>query len=308
MSEDQAMTRDEIVSLLRDRRNWGRWGDDDQRGALNLITPEKRAAAAALVRSGRIVSLSRDLPTVPGPGNPIPAQHWMRTMRRKGGGAALDYVATVYHGFTTTHLDALCHVWGEDGLWNGRDPDLEIRSSGARWGGVQHWRDGIVTRGVLLDVTRYRGEPFVTLETPVQDRELEAIATAQGVSVETGDALVVYSGREAWRRASSSEATTVYTLDSPRPGLHASCLRFLREHDVAVLVWDLMDAAPDEYDLPWTVHGAIFAYGVALIDNALLEPLAAVCAEEGRYEFLLTIAPLPIVGGTGSPVNPIAMF
>ncbi len=307
MSEDQAMTRDEIVALLQERRNWGRWGEDDQRGAINLITAEKRAAAASLVRTGRIVSLSRDFPTVPGPGNPIPAQHWMRTMRRKGGGAALDYVGTVYHGFTTTHLDALCHIWGEDGLWNGRDPDREIRSNGARWGGVQHWRDGIVTRGVLLDVTKHRSEPFVTLDRPVHDSELEAIARSQGVTVAAGDALVVYSGREAWQRADPAVAA-IYGLDQPRPGLHASCLRFLREQDIAVLVWDLMDAAPDEYDLPWTVHGAIFAYGVALIDNALLEPLAAACAEEGRYEFLLTVAPLPIIGGTGSPVNPIAMF
>jgi len=304
----QDVTKEDIVSLLRDRRNWGRWGEDDQRGAINLITPDKRAAAATTVRSGRTVSLSRDLPTVPGPGNPNPAQHWMRTMRYKGGGAALDYVGTVYHGFTTTHLDALCHVWDEDGLWNGRDPAREITSNGARWGGVQHWRDGIVTRGVLLDVPRYRGEPFVTLERPVHDSELEAIAEAQGVTVDPGDALVVYSGREAWQRANPIEATTVYTLESPRPGLHASCLRFLRDYDIAALVWDMMDAAPNEYGLPWTVHGAIFAYGIALIDNALLEPLAAACAEEGHYEFLLTIAPLPIVGGTGSPVNPIAIF
>jgi kynurenine formamidase len=90
--------------------------------------------------------------------------------------------------------------------------------------------------------------------------------------------------------------------------LHASCLPFLRDHDVAVLVWDLLDAAPTEYDIPWTVHGALYAYGVALLDNALLQPLAEACAQEKRYEFMLVVAPLKVVGGTGSPVNPIALF
>jgi kynurenine formamidase len=100
-----------------------------------------------------------------------------------------------------------------------------------------------------------------------------------------------------------------FTRTAPaRPGLHASCLPFLRDHDIAVLVWDMMDLMPNGYDLPWSVHGAIFAYGIALLDNALLQPLAEVCAQEGRYEFMLVIAPLKVVGGTGSPANPIALF
>jgi kynurenine formamidase len=189
-------------------------------------------------------------------------------------------------------------------MWNGRDPRTEVTSQGARFGAIQHWRDGITTRGVLLDVPKFRGEPSVTIEKPVHGHELEAIAKAQGVTVEPGDALVVYSGREAWQAAHPSWSG----YRPPSPGLHASCLPFVREHDVAVLAWDLMDAAPNEYGLSWTTHGAIFAYGVALVDNALLQPLAEACAEEGRYEFMLTFAPLPVVGGTGSPVNPIALF
>ena len=303
MPERQLPTRDEVLPYLKDRRNWGRWGDDDQRGAINLITPEKRAAAAKLVRSGRSVSLSRDIPTTPGPGNPVPAQHWTRVHPREGGGAAVDYYGFVYHGYTTTHVDALCHVWDADGLWNGRDPVQEVTSNGAQWGGIQHWRDGITTRGVLLDVPKHRGEPFVTQEKPVHGWELEAIAEAQGVALEPGDALAVYSGREAWHAANPD-----WRGFESSPGLHASCLPFLRDNDVAVLVWDLMDARPNEYDIGWTVHGAIFAYGVALVDNALLQPLAEACAAEGRYEFMLTLAPLPVVGGTGSPVNPLALF
>lgn len=297
-------TREEIVTYLAQHRNWGRWGTDDQRGAINLITPEKRVAAARLVRSGRTVSLARELAKTPGPGNPNPAQHFMRWFSRGSGGAVVDYYGLIYHGWTTTHIDALCHVWDEHGMWGGRDPQAVLTTQGTTWGDVDQWREGIITRGVLLDVPRFRGEPHVTLERPVHGWELEEIARAQGVRLEPGDALLVYSGRESWQRANPQWSG----YQPPSPGLHASCLRFIREHDVAVLGWDLMDASPNEYGLPWPVHAALFAFGVALLDNALLEPLALACAEEGRYEFLLTIAPLRVPGGTGSPVNPLAVF
>jgi kynurenine formamidase len=293
-------TADHVRTYLRDRRNWGRWGEDDQRGAVNLITPEKRVQAAALVRTGRSVSLSRDFPTVPGRANPMPAEHWLRTYDN----AVVDFIGVSYHGYVTTHVDALCHVWDGDGMWNGRDPKEEVTSQGARFGSIDHWRGGITTRGVLLDVPRHRGEPHVTLERPVTGDELEAIAAAQGAGIEAGDALVVYSGRESWHAA--NPAWSGYR--PPSPGLDGSCLKFIRDHDVAVLVWDLMDATPNPPGVPWTVHGAIFAYGVALVDNALVQPLAEACAEERRWEFMLTFAPLPVVGGTGSPVNPIALF
>lgn len=304
MAERRVPARPEVLSYLRERRNWGRWGRDDEVGAVNLITAEKRLTAAALVRSGRAVSLSREFPTTPGPGNPQPAQHWMRIVPRGSGGFAGDFYGVFYHGWASTHLDALCHTWDERGMWNGRDPAREITFDGARFGGVHHWKDGIVTRGILLDVPRHRGEPCVRQERPVHGWELEEIAKAQGVRLEPGDAVAVYSGREAWQAAHPDRAYG----PEPRPGLHASCLPFLRDHDVAVLAWDMMDLVPNGYDIPWAVHGAIFAYGVALLDNALLQPLAEACAEEHRYEFMLVIAPLRVVGGTGSPVNPIAMF
>jgi kynurenine formamidase len=296
--------REEVLGWLRARRNWGRWGADDEAGAVNLITAEKRRAAAALVRSGRAVSLSREFPVTPGPGNPTPAQHWMKTVPRGTGGFAADYYGVFYHGWANTHLDALCHTWDEAGMWNGRDPARELGFDGARFGGVHHWKDGILTRGVLLDVPRHRGEPCVRQERPVHGWELDEIAARQGVRVEPGDAVCVYSGREAWQAAHPDRAYG----PEPRPGLHVSCLPFLRDHDVAVLAWDMMDLVPNGYDLAWAVHAAIFAYGVALVDNALLEPLARACAEEGRWEFMLVVAPLRVVGGTGSPANPLAVF
>lgn len=297
-------SREEVLSYLRDRRNWGRWGADDQRGAINLITPEKRVAAAGLVRTGRAVSLSREFPKTPAPNNPNPAQHYLRWRGEDTGGGVTDYYGISYHGYAATHIDALCHVWDEHGIWGGKSPREALTTNGARWGDIDQWREGIVTRGVLLDVPRFRGEPCVTLDRPVHGWELEEIARAQGVTPEPGDALLVYSGREIWHR--DNPQWTGWS--PPNPGLHASCLPFVRDNDVAVLGWDMMDASPNEYGIPWTMHGALFSYGVALLDNALLEPLADACAEEGRYQFMLTIAPLRVVGGTGSPANPIALF
>ncbi len=296
-------TKAEVESYLRDRRNWGRWGADDQLGAVNLITADKRVRAASLVRSGRAVSLSREFPKTPALNNPTPAQHFMKLLDRGAGGAAIDYYGISYHGVASTHLDSLCHVWNEDGMWNGRVPADEIGFEGARCGAITSWSNGIITRGVLLDVPRFRGEPFLTQDRPIHGWELEDVAAAQGVSLEPGDALVVYGGREAWDRVNP-----IWGSGPSRPGLHASCLPFIRDNDAALLVWDMMDHSPNGYDVPWSVHGAIFAYGVGLVDNALLEPLAAACAEEARYEFMLMVLPLVVAGGTGSPANPVALF
>ena len=303
MPERPIPTRAEVDSYFTDRRNWGRWGVDDQVGAVNLITAEKRVRAASLVRSGRAVSLSREFPKTPAPNNPTPAQHYMGLLDRGTGAAAIDFYGISYHGTAATHLDALCHVWDENGMWNGRKPAEEIRFDGARWGAITNWSTGVITRSVLLDVPRFRGEPFITHERPIHGWELEDVAKAQGVTLEPGDALVVYGGREAWDRVNPTWGSS-----PTRPGLHASCLPFIRDSDAALLVWDMMDHQPNGYDLPWSVHGALFAYGIGLVDNALLEPVAAVCAEEGRYEFMLMVLPLVVGGGTGSPVNPIALF
>lgn len=301
--------RDAVLELLHGRANWGRWGADDQIGAVNLSTGRKRAEAAKLVRTGRTESLSRPFPTRPAAGNPRPASHYTTRASRGTGGISGDYYGIEYHGVASTHVDALCHVWDEHGMWQGRDPDAELTSRGSRWGSVEHWRHGVITRGVLLDVPAFRGEQYVTHERPVHGEELAEIARAQGVRVDPGDAVVVHSGRDAWDREHPAWGTEETADGRPwRPGLHASCLAFLRDHDCAVLAWDMLDHAPNEWDIPWTVHGAIFAYGMALVDNCALEPLAAACAEEGRYEFMFVLSPLVVEGGTGSPANPLAVF
>jgi kynurenine formamidase len=287
-------TAAEVESWYTDRRNWGRWGDDDQKGAINLITPAKSAAAAALVRKGRKVSMARVFE---------PEQHFMRKNPRPGGGGSVvDYYGFIYHGQTITHIDALCHMWDTDGMWQGRDPDIEITTRGAAFGTIGAWSEGIVTRGVLIDVPRHRNVPFVTPESPVHGWEIDEIARAQGVEVEPGDALLIYSGKDAFVRDGGSYG------GGDRPGLSVTCAKFIRDHDVSLLGWDMMDARPDPYGLAFPVHGVLFNYGVALLDNALLEPLADACAEEGRHDFMFMGLPLNVARGTGSPANPIAMF
>ena len=288
-----AQTEADYAAMYRDRRNWGRWGDDDQVGAINLISAEKRAAAAGLVRTGRTVSLSRVFE---------PPQHFITKDSLGGnGGYVMDYLGFIYHGSTVTHIDALCHIWDEDGMWQGRDPDVEITTQGAHFGDITHWNGGIITKGVLIDVPRHRGEPHVTADRPVRGDELEAIAAAQGVTVEPGDALLVHSGWASYMQSGDDGSRG-------RPGLHPSCAEFIRDHDVALLGWDLMDARMGATGLPWPVHGVLFNFGVALLDNARLEPIADACAEEGRHEFMFMLLPLNVARGTGSPANPIAMF
>ena len=310
MADHKLPTDADVRSWIRDRSNWGRWGKDDQLGALNLVTPAKRVAATRLVKNGRSVSLSRPFPKEPGPNNAYPAQHYMRTVPRGKGGFAADYYGIFYHGIASTHIDALCHTWDEGGMWNGRDPKKEVTFEGATFGGVEHWSEGIITRCVMLDVPRHRGLRSVTQDAPVHGWELDEILSKRGIRLEPGDAVAVYSGRDAWQ---ANNPDTPYGRPfgggpNIRPGLHVSCLPFLRDHDVSLLVWDMLDHLPIGYDIPWAVHAAIFAYGVALLDNALLEPLAQVCQEEGRDDFMLIVSPLPVLGGTGSPANPLAVF
>jgi kynurenine formamidase len=307
MSDHPLPTEDEVRGYLDRHSNWGRWGADDHAGTVNLITPKKRREAAGLVRTGRAVSLAFPLNTVGGPGNWNPAQHYVRSTKDACG----DYIGIFYHGYATTHIDALCHIFWEGQMYNGR-PASEVTSLGARAAAVDAWSQGISTRGVLIDIPRFRGTPFVTNEAPVRGWEIEAAAEKEGVDLREGDAVIVRSGRPAFYEANPDLSPGI----APSPGLHADCIPVLHAKGAALLGWDMMDARPSGYRLfdegrmaGGAVHVlAIVFMGLPLLDNASLEPLAAACAEEGRYEFMLTIAPLHVRGGTGSPVNPIALF
>jgi kynurenine formamidase len=307
MPEWKAPTQAEVEKYFERLNNWGRWGNDDQRGTLNLITPEKRAAAVALARSGRVVSLARDITP-----QPTLDYHMLCPVRRGKSKAAVDYVGMVFHGVTMTHLDALCHVEYQGKLYNGRSFEDNVRFGGAKWGALDVWFEGIVTRGVLLDVAAGRTEGYVKIGQPVIPPELDAAAARAGVKIEPGDVIVVRSGREAYEAAKTHAASTpAPSLGSveARPGLHIACLEWLREHDIAGVAWDMLDEYPVGYEgIDFGVHLGIPLLGLCLIDNVYPERLVAACAAENRYEFLFVTLPLRIAGSTGSPCQPVAIF
>lgn len=297
------LTAADIEEFHHTLSNWGRWGDDDQLGALNLITVEKRVAAARLIRSGHTVSMARPLNTVPATDNPLPAAHHMIGTHTEGYGA--DYFAIASHGYATSHLDALCHIFHDGQLYNGY-PSTSVTAHGAEELGVHHLRNGVVTRGVLLDIARVRDVESLEPGTPIFPSDLEAAEDAAGVEVEGGDLLVVRTGRWGWR-----DAHGAWVARERLAGLHASCLPWLRERDVAMLgsdgVSDVHPAGIDDVRLP--IHSVgIVAMGLHLLDNLDLDGLAVMCLAEDRWEFLATVAPLILMGGTASPINPIALF
>jgi kynurenine formamidase len=307
MASWTAPTQVEVEGYFKRLNNWGRWGQDDQRGTFNLITPEKRAAAVTLARRGHVISLSRDL-------TPQPSldYHMLCPIRRGNSKAAVDYVGLVYHGVTVTHMDALCHVEYQGQLYNGRNFDENVRFGGAQWGALDVWFDGVVTRGVLLDVAAGRTEGYVDIGKPVTPPELDAAAARAGVKVEPGDVVVIRSGREAYETAKTSLASSIsprsFAVEA-RPGLHIACLEWLREHDVSAVAWDMLDEFPVGYNgIDFGVHLGIPFLGLCLIDNVYPERLVAACAEEKRSEFLFVAMPLRIPGSTGSPCQPVAVF
>jgi kynurenine formamidase len=309
-TEYDVPTTEALDAMYESLRNWDRWGEDDQRGALNHLTDERRVAAAGLVRTGESVSLAHDLATDPAPEHPHPVQHHMLASGDAldangiaGYEAARDHLSLELHGLLTTHVDALSHMFVRGQMFGGR-PASQVRSDGALANTVLTMADGVVGRGVLLDVPRALGVEFLGNNEVVTVADLEATEQAQGVRVGPGDILLVAWGREA-RRA----ATRGFDGFS---GLHAECLPWLQERQVSVLGSDgISDPMPFVGTplWPFPVHQiGITAMGLPLIDNVALAHLAARCAAEERWEFLFTMAPLRIAKGTGSPVNPVAVL
>jgi len=292
-----------VAEMHRTLSNWGRWGEGDRIGTLHHLTPERVARAAGLVRRGRTVSCSRPLPTDPAVDNPRPVLHHMIGTASEGYGA--DFFAVASHGYAVSHIDALCHIFHEGRLYGG-EPAARVTAHGAEVLSIDALRDGVVGRGVLLDIPTCRGLPWLEPGEPIYPDDLEAAERDLGASVEPGDLLLVRTGRFARR-----EARGPWDPHEALAGLQAACLPWLQERAVAVLgsdgVSDVVPSRTGAFRLP--IHSvAITAMGLHLLDNLDLERLAVACREEARYQFLLLVAPLVLVGGTASPVNPIAVF
>ncbi|XCM83879.1 cyclase family protein [Kitasatospora sp. HUAS MG31] len=279
-------------------------------GALTELTPERVAAAAREVRSGLRISLAAPVETAPGPDNPDPAQHRMTgalagEVPDEGLDFARDRFAMNIHGDADSHLDALCHVVYDGTLYGGTDA-AALTPAGAEALSVDLARDGIVGRGVLLDIPRLRRVPWLEPGEQVGAEELAAAEAAQQVRVGPGDLLFVRVGHRR-RRAEVGP----WESATARAGLHPGALEFLAERRVAVLGSDgNNDTAPARTEgVDFPVHVlAVHAMGVHLLDYLQFEELVPLCVRERRWSFLCVVAPLRLPRATGSPVNPIAVL
>jgi kynurenine formamidase len=298
-SERVDMSEREFRELFAAVSNWGRWDDGGERGALNHLTPARIAAAARLVRSGATVTLSQVLRTEARIDVPTPADHHMTMLTDVdiGSGSvrfAKDYVGVDYHNDGHTHIDAFCHVAFDGSFFDGKQGAIDIL------------KNGLVGRGVLLDVPRVRGVPWLEPGDHVFREDLEAAERDHGVAVGSGDILLVRTGHT--RRQAELEP---WDTGRKKAGLHPTTASFLADREVAALGSDgNSDTAPSTTEgIGFPIHVlAINAMGIHLLDYLQFEDLIRRCEAERRWEFLFVAAPLRVLGGTGSPVNPIAVF
>jgi kynurenine formamidase len=306
----------DVLGYFDSLSNWGRWGGDDERGTLNHITDDVRRAAARAVRHGRSVSCAWDV-TVPDemersttacpcaaemPG----AEHMPAAFQQdRSWGFSNERLGFMFHGNTITHLDSPCHIFWDGRMYNGRPHSLVDAETGSAWAAVTAAADGIVTRGVLLDVAKVRDVPWLEPGEGVVPEDLEAAERRQGVRVQPGDAVLLRTGYGRFRHESGPSGGFTQT------GWHASCLPWLHERQVALIGADTpQEVQPSGFDdVLMPVHAVgLVAMGLWLLDNCDLEACAATAAELGQWDFQLAVAPVRLAGTSGSPVNPIATF
>ncbi|MCK9923942.1 cyclase family protein [Frankia sp. AgPm24] len=323
MTSDQAPlpTQDDVLGYFDSLSNWGRWGDDDQLGTLNHINAESRLRAAAAVRHGISVSCAWEVQV--GPGVLERATHAVPRVAElsqdaggrpteahdHGWGFSAESLTFTFHGGAYTHVDSLSHIFWNGTMYNGRGADLVDPRDGATWGAVTAAADGMVTRGILLDIPAVRGVDALEPGEPVVPADLEAAERRQNVRVQPGDAVLLRTGHGRRRHATGSEWAQEGSYQ--QAGWHAACLPWLRERDVAYIGADTaQDVNPSGYaEIFMPVHAVgLVAMGLWLVDNCDLEACASTAARLKQWDFQLSVCPVRFAGTSGSPVNPIATF
>jgi len=288
--------------------NWGRWGDDDEVGALRLVTDEVTRRAVGLVRSGRTLTLTQPLgPSTAGP----PHRHRpSRFMDRDAGDYALgartpggfkfadDTVQFATH--SGTHVDALAHAWSGDTLYNGHPQSSTRSTRGAQRCGADKLVP-VVTRGVLVDLVATTGGPLPA-STAVDVDDVQRGIREAGVAIEAGDAVLFRTG---WLE--SRDTIDEYFADEP--GITETAAQWLAAQDVAIVGADNYAVEQQSSTSGFPAHLVLLhQHGVPLIEDVVLAELAGALAAESRSSFLFVFAPIPLVGSTGSPVNPVAVL
>jgi kynurenine formamidase len=286
------LTKQDVEKMMKDISNWGRWGKDDQIGTLNLITPAKRKQAAALVKAGVPVSLSR-----------VEDAAFNDTQRQPNGAEVKDLYPARYHGYTHTHLDALSHLYYQGKMYND-SPQTILTDKGATKLSIVNFKNGIFTRAVLMDMPRLWGVEYLDGRRPIYVEDLEAWEKKAHVRVESGDAVLLRIGR--WARQGGT-----WEFEKGSPGFDVSCMPWFKQRDVALIGSDLVsDVLPSGVKDFWQpVHWvSIISLGMPILDNLDLEALSEAANARKQWSFALAVNPLVVEGGTGSAVNPIAIF
>lgn len=303
-------TEADFHRAMEELSNWGRWGDDDELGAANLITADKRRAAAALVTEGIAVSLAHDVNQEPAVDASAVLTREVLRVSPTGASDRYEYSGS-YHGTIHSHLDALdCHIMYEGSGYNGVTYQEVEAAGGCPRGDINAHKDGIVTRGILFDATLLPGrateQGWLEPGTAITYDDLLTLEDIQGVRVEPGDVILLYTGR--WKRRAALGA---WPTSEGVAGYHANVAYFLKERGVAMIGHDMWnDVSPSGVeDVFLPLHSlALVSLGVSIFDNLDFGRVAEVARELGRYSFLFTAAPLRIEMGMGSPVNPLATF
>ena len=301
----EPMSRAEFDALMEEISNWGRWGDDDELGTLNLITDARRVAAAQQVTEGYPVSLSLPVNKVQGGLNANPFEHDLSVSTFGGHEVAGDRYSVQYHGFAHSHMDGLPHFAHYGQMYNGVSVD-SLEPDGSRKLGIGNAYRGIFTRGVLIDMPWLRGVDYLEPGTAITVADLEQWEQRTGVRIGSGDVLLIRTGR--WERV---RQLGEWNFVGNAAGSHATVAKWLKERDVAVLgsdgVSDVMPSGVEGLINP--LHALVLVgLGMPLLDNLDLDALADAARERNRWEFLFMGSPLRVEGGTGSPMNPIALF
>ena len=294
---------------MKELSNWGRWGERDELGAANLITPAKRKQALALAREGRAISLAHDVPQEKAVDTPAFLDRAVLTVAPNVALDRYQYTGT-YHGVVHSHLDAVdCHIMVDGEGYNGVSMEEIKAAGGCPRGSINALKDGVVTRAILFDATRLPGKAtsqgWLEPGTAIHREDLEALEKIQRVKVSPGDVILLYTGR--WKRRA---ALGPWPNATGYAGWHIDVAYFLKERGVSFIGADgPNDVSPSGLPQGVGLHQlALVAMGVSIFDNLDFERAVEEARRLNRYEFLFTAAPLRVEKGMGSPLNPLAIF
>jgi kynurenine formamidase len=310
-----------VVDYVNGRapNNWGRWGDLDERGTVNFITPERVAEAASLIRTGEVISCAIPLDST-GPVHPartnithffsltgadFVAGTMMSELYPKLQGTD-DYLIMPTQG--STQWDGLSHIGFGDTFYNGYWVGNVEQFAGAKRLGMHNMKDRLVGRGVLLDMARHKGVPRLEQGYAITADDLDGCIEAEGVAVRTGDILIVRTGHVSWWYELQDKAQ----FWAGAPGMSIKTVDWLHEKEIAALAMDNIAIEVEPFEEPvehyYPMHSRLIRdLGLSLGEIWHLEQLAEACAADGRYEFFLAAQPLNITNGSGTPINPIAI-